>query len=43
MKKYKRIVIKEGSTTLTHDDGKINHQVIKKIVKEISLLVAHSS
>lgn len=39
MKKYKRIVIKVGSTTLTHDDGKINHQVIKKIVKEISLLV----
>lgn len=39
MKKYKRIVIKVGSTTLTHADGKLNKAIIKKLVKEISLLM----
>ncbi len=38
MKKNKRIVIKVGSTTLTHQEGKLNIKNIKKIVKEISLL-----
>ncbi|NLJ94565.1 MAG: glutamate 5-kinase [Clostridiaceae bacterium] len=35
----KRVVIKIGSTTLTHADGKLNINKIKKIVKEISLLM----
>lgn len=38
MKDYKRIVIKVGSSTLTHADGKLDVQQIKKIVKEISFL-----
>lgn len=38
MKKYKRIVIKVGSSTLTHANGKLDIQQIKKIVKEISIL-----
>lgn len=38
MKNYKRIVIKVGSTTLTHANGKLNVRQIKKIVKEISIL-----
>ncbi|NLZ71372.1 MAG: glutamate 5-kinase [Clostridiaceae bacterium] len=39
MKKYKRVVIKVGSSTLTHSDGNLNIQKIKQIVKEISLLL----
>ncbi len=39
MKKYKRIVVKVGSTTLTHADGKLNKTIIKKLVKEIALLM----
>ena len=38
MKDFKRIVIKVGSSTLTHTDGKLDIQQIKKIVKEISIL-----
>lgn len=38
MAKYNSIVIKIGSSTLTNDKGKLDHENLKRIVKEISEL-----
>lgn len=39
IKNYKRIVIKIGTTSLTHKSGEINEQVIKDISKTLSKLI----
>ena len=36
IKDKKRIVIKVGSTTLTHDNGNVNYERLEKLVRNIS-------
>ncbi|MBQ4145360.1 MAG: glutamate 5-kinase, partial [Clostridia bacterium] len=39
MKKNKRIVIKVGTSTLTHDNGKVDLRKIEKLVRVLSELM----